>query len=131
MLINNVVVSFIKAFHVRKEMILARPPGCIPTVKVFKKLKLKSRLCNHLFKYFKMAKATARVAEQEDVMKDEITFKSAARQLQIVKQQHSPYCDEAFDLAIDVLQFFDINQDVLEEVISEIIRNRPKNHRVF
>ena len=78
-----------------------------------------------------MATSHGPVAEHGGRMKKEITFKSAARQLQIVRQQHSPYCDEAFDLAIAVLQFFDINQDVLEEVISEIIRNRPKNHRVF
>ncbi len=36
-----------------------------------------------------------------------MTYREAARQLRIIKKMHAPYGDEAIDLAISTLKYFD------------------------
>lgn len=36
-----------------------------------------------------------------------MTYREAARQLRIIKKMHTPYGDEAIDLAISTLKYFD------------------------
>ncbi len=36
-----------------------------------------------------------------------MTYREAARQLRVIKKMHAPYGDEAIDLAISTLKYFD------------------------
>lgn len=78
-----------------------------------------------------MATSHGPVAEHGGRMKKEITYRGAIRQLRILKQQHTPYCDDAIDKAIEALEIIDKNEEKWEVLLNETLRNRQGYHRVF
>ena len=61
-----------------------------------------------LVSFYSEALAMQHPENSRCTMKDQkMTYREAVRQLRIIKKMHSPYGDEAIDLAISTLKYFD------------------------